>query len=198
MKRTFGSLLTVLLVLAACGGGETSDTQSSDETTTAPAGSSEPTPPASEPAQEGGTESDASMAVVTIDGTSYEFGDFGPGSQCIPDLYGGFTATLRSEDGSGVFGVELWPKGGAGDRRNTANALIAVDGVEMDLTANPDKEEFWPGVEAGTSLVQSFQVDGNKATGVASFVDEEIAYDASLFPLDPVIGEFTVVCGTEG
>jgi hypothetical protein len=199
IRRNLGVGLAMVLVVAACGGGGTSESQ--PPATTAAAG----TPESSNPGQDttptetgGGTDGDVSMAEVTIDGVTYSFGDFGPGNQCAPDQYGGFFATLREEDGPGVFGVELWQEGEGGDRVNKANALITVDGVKMDLTANPDQEEYWPAVEAGTSMVQSFQVNGNTATGVAAFIDDEIAYDESLFPLDPIIGEFTVVCATDG
>lgn len=199
IKGLVGPFMAVLLIAAACGGGETSESQPPGTT---PSGggseSSAPPPETSEPVGGGETGTDVSMAEVTIDGTTYSFGDFGPAIQCEADFFGGYTATLRSEDGSGVFGIELWPEGQGGDRVNKANALITVDGVELDLTANPDQEANWPAVEAGTSLVQSFQIDGNRATGVASFIDDEVAYDASLFPLDPIIGEFVVVCAADG
>lgn len=192
------SLLAIAMTLGACGGGETAPENSSATTAS---GSSETPDPTSAPSDStepgsGGDVDGASVGRVTIDGTTYEFGMNGPAVRCDPDAFGGFWAIMRTEDLSGSFGVELWPDGG-GDRADNASMSITVDGVEMDLKANPEGEPNWPAVEAGTSLVQSFQVDGNKATGIASFIDDEVAFDASLFPLDPIIGEFEVICGSD-
>jgi hypothetical protein len=202
MKRWNVSIVLLLglaMTLGACGGGETTPPESPATTTGDSTDTPDPTDASSDstPADEAGDSTEASVARVTLDGTVYEFGMFGPATRCVPDQFGGFWVIMRTEDLGGSFGAELWPDGGT-DRVNQANMTITVDGVYMDLTANPTMEANWPAVEAGTSLVQSFQIDGNKASGTASFIDDEVAYDSSLFPLDPIIADFEVVCGSDG
>lgn len=197
-NRTITVLMTLAMTLAACGGGETAPGDGPATTTNGSPDNPDPTDaPPDSTAPDGGEEgTDASVGRVTIDGTIYEFGLFGPGTRCVPDQFGGFWATMTNENLDGGFGVELWPEGQGGDRVNTVSVGITVDGVKMRLTADPESD--YPAVEAGTSLVQSFHIDGNMATGTASFVDTEVGYDASLFPLDPIIGEFEVICGSDG
>lgn len=185
------------MVLAACGGGgedpaaeATEATQASPtETTGAPEVDDSDTEPA------GITETDDSYALVTIDGTTYEFGENGPAATCSPDFFGGFFAVLYTEDLSGGFEVELWNDGVADDRSTTARMNVEDDGTTLDLEADPDGT--WPAVEDGTSFVESFSYEGNRAEGTASFIDTEVAYNADLLPLDPILADFEVVCAED-
>lgn len=42
-----------------------------------------------------------------------------------------------------------------------------------------------------------FSYEGNRAEGTASFIDTEVAYNADLLPLDPILADFEVVCAED-
>ena len=130
---------------------------------------------------------------MTIDGVSYDFGANGPAATCNPDLFGGFFAVLSSPDLAAGFSVALWNEGaGDGEQVSTATMKVEAGGETLDLEADP--EMFWPAAEAGTSYVGDFSYDGNRAEGMIYFINSEVAYDASLAPLDQIVAEFEVVC----
>ncbi len=184
------------LLAAACGGGG-SDTQSGETTSPTVAGSTDAPVETTTTAATPGEPASAgeSVAIVTIDGTEYEFGMAGPAATCNPDFFGGFFVVLYTPDLSGVFQFELWNEGAGEGRSNKAGMSIEVDGTEMDLEADPEGQ--WPAVADGTSFVDSFSYEGNQAEGTISFIDTEVAYNGDLFPLDPVIADFTVTCAAE-
>lgn len=190
--------LIVALLAASCGGSSeepepsggdtatTTTTGSTDTSTTAPDNATNTTqaPPAS---------ASETSATVTIDGVDYHFGDNRPGDTCSPDFFGGFFAVLGGEDFEGNFSVELWNEGtGGGTDVSNASLKMEVNGETLDLEANP--ENSWPAAEAGTSFVDPFTYEGNTASGTIAFINEEVAYNADLAPLDPIVADFTVTC----
>lgn len=204
--RTFAiGTVFIALIAAACGGGDSdtgeSGTTDAPVTTTAAPAAPQTTaiadtteaPQPDEPAPAGSEASGESTATVTIDGVSYEFGANGPAATCDPTFFGGFFAVLYSPDLSDNFAVELW-KEGTGDGEQVSGATMNVDagGETLDLEADP--EMSWPAAEAGTSYVSEFNYDGNRAEGTIYFINSEVAYDASLAPLDAIVAEFEVVC----
>ena len=192
------------LVAAGCGDGSddtASDDTASDDTevtstTTAAAAESSTTSASTETTTPTPGESTESTARVTIDGVVYEFGDHGPPATCSPDFFGGFFAVLYSEDLSENFTVELWNEGaGDGQQTTAAGMKVDADGETLDLEANP--EQSWPAAEAGTSYVGPFAYEGNRASGTIHFINSEVAYNADLAPLDPIVAEFEVECATD-
>lgn len=198
----------IAVIAAACGGGDSDDgesgaTNAPATTTTAPAApetteaagtteapqAAEPEPGTTEPAA-GATES---AATVIIDGTSYPFGANGPAATCDPSFFGGFFAVLHTPDLGGNFSVELWKEGtGDGEQVSGATMKVEAEGEGLDLDADP--EMSWPAAEAGTSYVGEFNYEGNRVDGTIYFINSEVAYDASLAPLDPIVAEFEIVC----
>lgn len=197
-KKRLAIVLTTAMVLVACGGGgedpvaETTPEAPAEDTGTPDEATNAPETDDDEEQAATSTETDESYARVTIDGTTYEFGEYGPGTTCNPDFFGGFFAVLRTEDVTGVFEIENAPDGAM-----TAGMNVNADGTELGLEADPEQEEFWPAVEEGSSFVESFTKEGNRAVGTISFIDTEVAFDASLFPLDPILAEFEVVCAED-
>ncbi len=201
----------IAVIAAACGGGD-SDAEETDATTapapttaapaapetTEAAGSTEapqPDEPAPDTTESGATESAVteSAASVTIDGVPYEFASNGPAATCNPDFFGGFLAVLYTPDLGGNFSVELWDDG-SGDGAQVPAARMTVDagGEILDLEADPDMS--WPAAEAGTSYVADFSYEGSRAEGTIYFINNEVAFDASLAPLEAIVAEFEVVC----
>lgn len=192
--------LVVGLIAASCGGSsDDAGTSGTDESTTTTTASSDATTTTAGTATEttgaqgsggGATES---TATVTIDGVAYVFGENFAAATCTPDFFGGFFAVLYSEDASANFQVELWNEGtGDGTRLPTAGMNVEADGEILDLEADPEKS--WPAAEAGTSFVGPFTYGGNTASGTIHFINTEVAYNADLAPLEPIVAEFEVVC----
>lgn len=204
-KKRLAMMLATAMVLAACGGGgeeptaETIPESPTEDAETPEAGDTEEdgTPGAGDDDEEQPTDTDTdeSYARVTIDGTTYEFGENGPAATCNPDFFGGFSAVLYTEDSTGYFQVELWEEGTGEGRPVSGIMETQIDGTNVDLVADP--EGTWPAVEEGSSFIEPFSYEGNRAEGSISFIDTEVAYNADLFPLDPVIAEFEVVCAQD-
>jgi hypothetical protein len=191
--------LVVGVIAASCGGSsDDAEPSGGDATTTSVASGGSATTTA---ADGGGTTTTAapssgagkSIGTVTIDGVDYVFGDNGPAATCDPDFFGGFFAVLYSEDLTGNFSVELWNEGtGDGNQVPSAQMKVEANGETLDLDAIPDKS--WPAAEAGSSYIDSFVYEGNTASGTIYFINSEVAYNADLAPLDPIVADFTVTC----
>ena len=190
--------MVVGLITASCGGSsDDAGTSGTDASTTTTAASSESTTTAAgastETTKAPDTSGDETSATVTIDGVAYVFGDNAAPATCTPDFFGGFFAVLYSEDASANFEVELWNEGtGDGERLPTAGMKVEANGEILDLEANP--ETSWPAAEAGTSYVGPFTYEGTTASGTIHFINTEVAYNADLAPLEPIVAEFEVVC----
>ena len=190
--------MVVGLIAASCGGSsDDSGTSGTDAPTTTIAASSESTTTvagaSTETTKAPDTSGGETSATVTIDGVEYVFGDNAPGDTCNPDLFGGFFAVLHGEDVSTNFSVELWNEGtGDGKQVTTAGMKVEVNGETLDLEADP--ETSWPAAEAGSSYVEPFTYEGDRASGTIHFINTEVAYNADLAPLEPIVAEFEVVC----
>lgn len=198
--RRIALLVALVVVVAACGGSDGSDTSAAPSSTNPDSGatttqqqgtdSTVASPGVTEP-----TPSGASFARVTVEGTTYEFAKIGPAATCDSDFFGGFFAVLYTEDLSETFQIELWNQGSGEGRTSTSSLNITTpDGSEYDLDADPEKT--WPTVEAGTSRVDSFSYEGNRATGTGFYINNEVAFGND-GPYEPIVGEFEVVCGDD-
>ena len=65
--------------------------------------------------------------------------------------------------------------------------------LDVDLVADSAGE--WAAVEPGTSRVLEFVIDGSSASGSASFINEDRAFNPANLPLPPIMGTFEVHCG---
>jgi type 1 fimbria pilin len=200
MKRL--SMIGVLaLVLAGCGG--SADDADVAETSTAGAG------PSISPSDDGSTDAGApavdgiGVASVTLDGETYLFGDTGqPGLQCKANFLGIYTASLPEIDEAG----NEVPEG--------ANVRITLlhDGTDPDVVgqlpvvtlslratsedwiADETFDDDLPQVEPGNSQVDDYTIDGNTASGTATFIDR-YTYTTDQ---KTAKGTFTATCGEGG
>ena len=133
--------------------------------------------------------SDDTYAVLTVDGTDYEFGADGPVATCDPDLFGRFFVVLHADGFASSLTIELVPDG-------TEPSLVEANlaGPDLDLVADETAE--WAAVEPGSSRVVEFTIDGTTATGSASFINEDRAYNPANHPLPVIDGSFEVTCGS--
>lgn len=211
MRRVLTLSLMMLLLVAACGGG------SSDEGTSEPAAEgngdqtattasdagdddSSQTPTTETPTTAGSDDQassvDASVGTVTVAGETYHFADTGfPGLQCMPSSFNvAFLAALRQVDenggelqGSLTVGI---PFKGA---EETAGILPELDASVGDLEwiANQEHADL-NGIPAGSSQVDSYEIDGNTITGTATFYERNSSYGGGDLVVEQ--GTFEVTC----
>ena len=132
---------------------------------------------------------EGTIGVVTIGEDRWEFFPVGPLGTCDDDFFGGFTAVLYSEGFVNSLNVDLVPDGS-----RVSTVTMKLQGEDLDLVA--DEEAEWAAVEPGTSAVLDYEIDGPTATGRVSFINEDRAFNAANFPLDPIEATFTVICGS--
>jgi hypothetical protein len=157
----------------------------------------------------GGEASDdgTSSATVTIGDTTWTFATTGfPAETCDPNFFGGFFAVLYMADDNGELllvdgqssgiGITLpgenWASQGIDD---PASVEVTIAETDESWVANPDTN--LPGIEAGQSQVDDWTIDGNTASGTATFVEENAAYAAAGGtgdPVQPMTGTFEVTC----
>jgi len=196
-----GVALVATLAIAGCGGDD--DTAPADDA--APAGDAKEASSndgASESAEQDDAEgADApvdepasvvgdDIAIVTIDGTTYEVDvSLGPAPQCDPDFFGAFLA--GGGDQNGFFSVLLPPPDDP-NFTDEPNAKLKVG--ELEWIADPAK--MMSGVEPGDSQIDSFITDGSSASGTATFVELNETYSHSGGGPEPtpVTGTFEVSC----
>lgn len=204
MKRL--TLVLVLgLLVAACGGSgdESSATTTGNATaadstvTTQPAddgASNDTTPPSTAAPNDDGAGVEVSTGSVTVAGETLEFLDTGfPGLQCEPESFGvAFLAALQSEEendgvlGSMVVGI---PFVGQEETAGILPAVSASNG-EVEWIADPEFAEL-NSVPAGSSQVDSYEIDGNTISGDATFYEANSAYSGELVVEQ---GTFEVTC----
>jgi hypothetical protein len=210
--RLLALVLGMVLLVAACGGesgDETSDTSDDDSasTTVAPEpeddtdSGDEPatTTTTGSPDNEGGdsTGGDVSTGSATVAGETYEFLDTGfPGLQCEPSSFGvAFIAGLQSaEENNGVIGsitVGI-PFPGQEETAGILPAVTVSDG-ETEWIADPEHAEL-NGIPAGSSQVDSFEIDGNSISGTATFYEEDSSFTGNEGDLVVEQGSFEVTC----
>jgi len=205
--KRFWIIAAVGLVTAACGG---TAVESGDDVTAAtdpaddgaPAATSAPVTqaPAADDGEEPVTAGSVNVATVTIGDKTYE-ADVDPEEllqRCDPDFFGGFWAL-----GGGVE-IVLPP---ADDPDFTDSPRIAVkdEASGLEWIADPSAsslgslsgDDYDFKIPEGDSQVDSFTVDGNTATGTATFIEQEAYYQwtGGGDQPEPVQGTFEVTCG---
>lgn len=209
MRRVLTLSLVMLLLVAACGGG--SGDEGTDEpategnggqtaTTDADTDDSGQTPTT---AATSGTDSDdqgssvdVSVGTVTVAGETYHFADTGfPGLQCMPSSFNvAFLAALRQVDENGgeldgSLSVGIPFKG----EEETAGIMPELDASvgDLDWIANPEHADL-NGIPAGSSQVDSYEIDGDTVTGTATFYEENSSYGDGDLVVEQ--GTFEVTC----
>jgi hypothetical protein len=188
VSRPLGLVLVCTLVVAACGGdGGTPD----DTATTTTAGSTSQTtqPTSGTPSTDApGPAGDVNTAAVTIDGQRYEFAAEGVATRCNPDFFGTFWVIARTADGAGTLEMLLVPEGNQTAGETSKVKVMIEELAGRDWRADEDGGE---GTPEGVSRVESFSIDGGKATGTALFVDVEMGDGAT------AEGTFEATCPEE-
>lgn len=182
-------LFLVTLTTAACGGssGSEQDDEGSrpDATEEQPSGDSESDASSTGVKESSDDDSPAlgeAKATVTFDGETYRFGHTTfVGEICAPDLFGIFRLHLLQVDDAG----EEHPSGSdlliellhedadpdvveSTDARDRVTLSIADAGEEW--IADADEIEL-RGLDPGTSQVDDYTIDGNSASGTATFFE---------------------------
>lgn len=179
------------LIVSGCGG---SDDDASTEEPPADAASDpadvEPEQGA-EPADEPeGASGGLNRATITVGDQTYEFEWETSSIQlCNPDFFGGFVAIAATTSAADSFDAEFAEEGTPGfeDRAPRIEVSEADNGAHW--TADPQETiaatyDSWP------AKVDSFELDGNRASGTATFVGE------TAFDEEPVgvPGTFDITC----
>jgi len=209
MRRVLTLSLVMLLLVAACGGG--SGDQGTDEpategnggqTVTTDADTDDtgqtPTTATSSGADsdDQGSSVDVSVGTVTVAGETYHFADTGfPGLQCMPSSFNvAFLAALRQVDENGgeldgSLSVGIPFKG----EEETAGIMPELDASvgDLDWIANPEHADL-NGIPAGSSQVDSYEIDGDTITGTATFYEENSSYGDGDLVVEQ--GTFEVTC----
>jgi len=132
-----------------------------------------------------------SFATVTIGGETFDFAPTGfVAERCDSDFFGGFWVLFTS----GVTIVlpgDDWAAQGIDE-----SAMVEANIEEQDLEWFADAGADPYGFAAGQSQVDSYVIDGNRASGTATFVERNATY-AALGGGDavvPVTGTFEAFC----
>lgn len=217
MKRLSGVLIPLLLTVGACGGAPDSDTETTSPSEPGPTSATENTvadTATDETTADDGAATGSSLATVTLNGNTYRFGesDF-IGQRCNPDLFGVFAVQLEMVDEAGVAdpaGSEIFLTllSEDADPDFVAGSVDAKNRVEITFRDSDvgearehwiaDEEEFERrDLDPGTSQVDEYSIDGNTATGSATFYEafsegEYFAGNADSYLV--ATGEFEVTC----
>ncbi|MEX1281448.1 MAG: hypothetical protein AB1Z55_12100 [Acidimicrobiia bacterium] len=211
-------LAVLALVVAACGGSDdAADAGQAEATSTTAAAADDPggddagdeEAPASTAADDDDAPAAAPVdgvgtATVTIDGETYEFGDAGIASQCLSDLSGVFSVALylvgddgAPDLGAGSLSLFLVQEGSdIGDLDQRPEAVVTIGSTSESWVASEAKAEEFE-LEAGTSQVDAYEIDGTSASGTATFIEENSYFAFSGGSADEIrtaTGEFEVTC----
>lgn len=215
----------VSVVLAAsCGGGDDDSAGTTPDerpvNTEAPADS----PPATEPESEPDSESESTTAPtgggsasgddvvsgigsasLTIGGTTYYFGETSaPAPQCKPDLFGVFLVNLPMVDADGTeaasggrFALTLLRDGVDADEVDQLpEASVTIEALDEEWIASEEAIQNF-NLDAGTSQIDSYTIDGNTASGSATFYEQSSYYaflGGSAEGVTTAPGTFEVTC----
>ena len=162
----------------------------------------------SDAGNDGGSSSSVSglgEATVTINGETYFFGETGfPALRCDPDLFGVFFVFLQmvDADGNEILGggsvdmVLLQPGTDPEELDQRNEARVNIEALDQEWIA--DEEDITEReLEAGTSQVDSYTIDGNRVTGTATFYEENSYWASIGDPSNEVAvtqGTFEVTC----
>lgn len=204
------------MLAASCGGGEDGavDTTAGAESTgtTAPQGSSDETSEGTTTTTTAATDdaggrdfSGIGAASVTIDGETYYFGETSfPAPQCEPDFFGVFVVTLMMVDEAGNEipsggGLQLQLLGEGTDPGvvgQLPEASVDIEALDQEWKANEEDFELFD-LEPGTSQVDDYTIDGNTASGTATFYERNSYYafvGGSADAVSVAEGTFEVTC----
>lgn len=204
------SVVAIALLATACGGGTgASEDDSAAVTTTTIAPEAAPSTVAQSSVSEddGSQPAPADVAGIgegtaTINGNTYVFGDTGFAAlRCEPDMFGAFFVFLLQVDESGAevpdgrLSLALLLEGSDPEELGQGNeANLSIDG--QDWIAN-EEDVAERGIEAGSSQVDSYVIEGNTVSGTATFYEEESYYATTGGSTDPIVtaqGTFEVTC----
>ena len=198
--RPGAALCALMMIITACGGGADADTAAPEEadsaetTTTGDVELATPTipdDPGTTAPDETAVEQDdtagaESYAVVTIGDQTWEFAPTGfLTERCDTSFFGGYWVLFTT-------GVTIllpgpnWEEQGVDQ---TPNIQINLEDEGLEWIADPDTN--LPGVTAGQSQIDSFEFDGARASGTATFVEANAAYAGNP---EPVAGTFEAFC----
>jgi len=209
MRRVTLLLVFMLLAVSACGGssgserndttdqnspGETGDEQVT-VTTDAEGNANDDTPgPTSSVSVPG-------QATLTLNGTTHQFGGDVPGmSFCEPSMAGAnYFANLPMLDESGevigeLSGLQVFLPLDTQDFGEPPHAMF-IDGEEAWL-ADPQEIDLG-GLDPNTSQIDDYTIDGNMASGTATFFERQSWTDWSTGNADSYLvaqGTFEVTC----
>ena len=210
--------LASVMALGACGGSDevgglvdeaaaqatepAADVAVASTTTTASSAETEAEQPAAEEQPPPASTSSENIVRVTVGDTTFEF-DATPGTitSCDADFFGAFFVNGASEDGDSV--SLLLPPPDDPNFEDPPSVRIKVNNGGADFTADSsilENGNYAEVISEGDTQVDSFTVDGNTASGTATFIDEQQIFAALGGTGDdpePVRGSFEVTCGTE-
>ncbi len=199
MKR-LAMIGALALVLAGCGGSTDSPA------TEPPTGDANPS---ISPSDDGSTDAGSptvdgvGAASVTLDGETYLFGDTGrPGLQCKADFLGVYLLSLPEVDEAGnavpdgaSLSIALLQDGTDPDVvGQLPEATLSIRATSEDWIASEEFDDNLPEVEPGNSQVDDYTIDGNTASGTATFI-ERYSYATDQ---KTAKGTFTATCGEGG
>lgn len=201
--REVASAMAFVMIITACGGGDSGGTTApgaepeAPATTTGQVESATPTipddPGTTAPAETAVEEDDAvaedSFATVTIGDRTWEFAPTGfLTERCDTNFFGGYWVLFTTGVGILLPGPN-WEEQGVDQ---TPNITVNLEDEGLEWVADPDTS--LPGVAAGQSQIDSFQFDGGRASGTATFVEANAAYGGTV---EPVTGTFEAFCAPE-
>lgn len=195
MKTRIVIAVGAALIVSGCGGSD-DDASDDDASTEEPAADAAPEPadngaePAAEPAEEPAASGGLNRATITVGDETYEFEWETTSIQlCDPDFFGGFVAIAATTTDSDSFDAEFAEEGTPGFEDRAPRIEVSDADTGVHWTADPQETmgtmfESWP------AKVDSFQLDGNRASGTATFVGE------TAFDEEPVgvPGTFDITC----
>jgi hypothetical protein len=200
--RAIAGTIALIMIITACGGADSGDVTTAEAdppvsaTTSGPVESATTTipddPGTTAPAETAVEENDAvveeSFATVTIGDQTWEFAPTGfMTERCDTNFFGGYWVLF--EGVNILLPGERWEEQGVDQ---TPNVAVKLDDEGVEWVADPDTS--LPGVAAGQSQIDSFQFDGGRASGTATFVEANAAYAGTV---EPVTGTFEAFCAPE-
>jgi len=205
-------LVVLSLVAVACGGSDSNADEGNDDVATTEASdgtvapsdddeaSVDTTTPTADDDPDGSATGGENVAIVTIGDQTWEFdaNPEGPITDCDPDFFGAFWVIGEAEDGSSL--NLLLPPEGDPNFDDPPSVRVADRATEADWTADVtliETANYGDVLVEGDSQLDTYSVDGNTASGTATFVDENQIFavlGGSTEAVEPMSGSFEVSC----